>query len=655
MARSRVERESRNAERVEQMGIDVRSFTPAQQQEFLAGFEQFLRGKYKGEAKINSVLNGAREFMTTVDPRKNYNIDIVPVVNEYIVSNDYREVRRRAARQRRVENKAQERLRAQLKTLTPHEVWMSLDTNFKAGFTKNVKPVEGQDWQQTVEQAAYDSIDSFTESDVNARAFKKIIGGTKKNRLKSLTPEQAWEYLSQNAQIAASKKASEGLSAEEISTYRDNPAEWQARVKQVAYDNIDNLKDDDISIEKGDAANRRRKEELRAARGLDDEADISGLSDMFDDVSRKPASRPARGPRPDLYEIEARPFIDEHRPALRRARRRAIIQGIVGVLGLGLGIDIAATTFAVVAPALAVSGALIPVVGLIAVGGAAVAFGAVNVVRAVRYHRLFRNITRAYRQTNRRGQRLSREQVERSIVRSRRLADKLGLDRSNLSVLNQGLYVYTPLRTRVAQGAVKNYRNVRAFNRRVRRGMQLHAEDRSEIKAMKKEFREGIRERRKEQKTQVRQANRAIREYNKRDKKYGAAAVHKTSRAEATRMLQDASVENARINDAKYVGKQNIKAAKAEMKKERTLKTGISPEKKQELLQRFRQSLGPDGLKEFNNLPKEEREARVKEFVYGLYNEEKLVNRVKAKITNPSRTQRTRTSDSSTNGPAMTA
>ena len=160
-------------------------------------------------------------------------------------------------------------------------------------------------------------------------------------------------------------------------------------------------------------------------------------------------------------------FVQKYSSRSGRARNWAIGQGVVGVLASVFGIDLMVTTFPVVAPTLALGSALFPGLLAFGVGAIGIAFGVKNIVNAVRYHSLLKNLRRAYTRQDERGVKLSREMLDKSVLKVHKLCRKLGIAEPNMSIL-RGTVVDATITAKIKNGVSKvariaktKYRNFR--------------------------------------------------------------------------------------------------------------------------------------------------------------------------------------------------
>lgn len=146
-------------------------------------------------------------------------------------------------------------------------------------------------------------------------------------------------------------------------------------------------------------------------------------------------------------------FIEEHKPSKNKARNRAILWTALGVAGL--------VTFAVTVPVAvgilgsvaAATGAMMVGAPALGLGGAFTALGASNIVKYVRYSRLFRNLRRVATKTDNKGVSLTPDMVNKSVAKVHKLANKLDIVKSSLPKIRL-LATYSddskPLRVRIA-------------------------------------------------------------------------------------------------------------------------------------------------------------------------------------------------------------
>ena len=134
-------------------------------------------------------------------------------------------------------------------------------------------------------------------------------------------------------------------------------------------------------------------------------------------------------------------FIDSNRPFMKRARNRSFGWSAVAVAGVALSLGTLLPTVAVLGSVAAATGALTVGLPLLMVGGAGAGLGISNVVKYVRYSRLFRHLTRACTGQDEKGVNLSSELLSKSVKLVKKLAAKLGISQLPAHDALQGVEV----------------------------------------------------------------------------------------------------------------------------------------------------------------------------------------------------------------------
>ena len=134
-------------------------------------------------------------------------------------------------------------------------------------------------------------------------------------------------------------------------------------------------------------------------------------------------------------------FIDNNRPFMKRARNRAFGWGAVAVAGVVLSLGVLLPTVAVLGSVAAATGALEIGLPILMLGGAGAGLGVANVVKYVRYFRLFRHLTRACTGQDEKGVNLTGELLSKSVKLVKKLAAKLGISQLPAHAALQGVEV----------------------------------------------------------------------------------------------------------------------------------------------------------------------------------------------------------------------
>ena len=148
-------------------------------------------------------------------------------------------------------------------------------------------------------------------------------------------------------------------------------------------------------------------------------------------------------------------FIDNNRPFMKKARNRSIAWSALAVAGVVVSLGVLLPTVAVLGSVAAATGALTIGAPLLMLGGAGVGLGVSNVVKYVRYSRLFKHLTRAYTGTDKNGVNLPENLLTKSVKLVKKLASKLGISQLPSIRALQGVEVEenATIRARLSNGA----------------------------------------------------------------------------------------------------------------------------------------------------------------------------------------------------------
>ena len=274
-------------------------------------------------------------------------------------------------------------------------------------------------------------------------AYQQVYQGT--SRRKSNTIESKRPSLEDSAKRVKKVIKPSAKTEEEVVTFVDAEERAKNKAKKEEPEIVTFVDAEER------AKHKTKKEEPEVVTFVDAEATDPILDQIADNEARRQqrndpetilddevSSKKTKSPKLKARDVVSyTDFVEEHSPKISKARNWAIVQGIVGVLASVFGIDLMVTTFPVVAPTLALGSALIPGVLAVSVGAIGLAFCAKNIVKAVRYSSLLKHLRRAYTHEDKHGLKLSRELIEKSILKVHKLARKLGIKEPKLSALDE--------------------------------------------------------------------------------------------------------------------------------------------------------------------------------------------------------------------------
>lgn len=156
--------------------------------------------------------------------------------------------------------------------------------------------------------------------------------------------------------------------------------------------------------------------------------------------------------RKESFDDDVEVFIEERQPFKNRARNRAILWTVVGVAALAVGVLTIPVAISILGSAAAATGAMTIGIPAIAAGSAMTTVGVSNAVKYFRFSSLFRNLRRVATRTDSKGVSLTREMLNKSLHKVHKLANKLGIAKSELPktpIISAYVDDYKPLRKRI--------------------------------------------------------------------------------------------------------------------------------------------------------------------------------------------------------------